>query len=128
MAIECLDLAGVGMPILFSPAGSNKPDDFADFARRFVDQHRVLAITARGARGGMKSLERLGNDATRGEDIVALLDALRIERVIVIGWPGELTYLCHSHDVTGIVMPDPLAGRTVSCGHRYQPGVSPAAT
>ena len=56
----------------------------SDFAARFSGEYRVVAMTRRGY--GQSSVPREGYDLTsRVEDIHALVDALHVSRVVLIG-------------------------------------------
>lgn len=100
--LHYLDFGGDGLPLLLTaapwPAGIWK-----GFAPRFTDHHRVLAITPRGA---PPSEGEEGGYVRSANDILAVLDALGIERAVLIGnnHPAQiLIYIAEHH-------PERLAG------------------
>jgi parallel beta-helix repeat protein len=94
--LHYLDFGGEGLPILFT-AGSRSAESWAGFAPRFADRHRVLAITDRGI---PPSEGEASGYARRAGDILALLDTLGIERVVLVANsnPAQiLIYLAEHH-------------------------------
>ena len=84
VSLEVLDWGGSGPPIVFLAGGGNStPHDFDDFAWRFTDRHRVVGITRRGSGGSSVQRPRRFDDYV--DDIVAVLDALHFERVVLVG-------------------------------------------
>jgi non-heme chloroperoxidase len=84
VSLEVLDWGGSGPPLVFLSGLQDVAHGFDDFAPRFTDRHHVLAITRRGY--GASSQTPSGYDlATRVADLEAVLDSLRLERVVLIG-------------------------------------------
>jgi pimeloyl-ACP methyl ester carboxylesterase len=94
--IQYLDFGGNGLPLIFT-AGTRPAETWAGFAGRFVDEHRALAITDRGV---VPSEGEWGGVVTRGQDILSLMDSLRIDRAVLIANSNPtpvLTYLGEHH-------------------------------
>lgn len=82
--LHYLDWGGSGATILFLPGFNDSAHVYDQFAPRFTDQFHVIGLTRRGV--GQSDKPKDGYDAsTRVEDIRQFLDALGIERVILIG-------------------------------------------
>jgi non-heme chloroperoxidase len=82
--LHYLDFGGSGAPIVFLAGLGNTAHAFDDFAPRFTDRFRVLALTRRGF--GESSHPTTGYDTPRlVEDIREFLDRLHVQRVILIG-------------------------------------------
>jgi non-heme chloroperoxidase len=82
--IHFLDHGGTGPPLVFLPGLGHNAHLFDDFAPRFTDAHRVVAITRRG------HAPSTGSDAdfdldTLIRDILTVLDTLGIERAAFVG-------------------------------------------
>jgi non-heme chloroperoxidase len=112
--LEVLDWGGTGPPLLFLSGLDDTGHEFDDFAPRWIDHFRVLALTRRGFGAssqppGGYQIDSLAND------IRVVLDSLHIERVILVGhsiagdemtrfasaWPdrvSKLVYLDAAHD------------------------------
>lgn len=84
IGIHCLDSGGTKPALLFIPGLGDTAYLMEDFATRFVRTNRVIIMTRRGF--GRSSVPRDGYDlSARVEDIRGLLDALRIQRVVLVG-------------------------------------------
>jgi pimeloyl-ACP methyl ester carboxylesterase len=87
--LEVVDWGGTGTPIVFLAGLGNTAHVFSGqgFARSFTDRYHVYGITRRGFGESGKPAPTVANyNADRlGEDVVAVLDALHIERPILIG-------------------------------------------
>jgi pimeloyl-ACP methyl ester carboxylesterase len=82
--LHYLDWGGHGEPLLFLAGLGNNGHVFDSLAPRFISQARVLAMTRRGF--GLSDKPETGYDIdTRVEDIRAFLDALKINRVNLVG-------------------------------------------
>ena len=123
--LEVLDWGGHGPALVFLSGLQDVAHGFDEFAPRFTDRHRVLAITRRGY--GASSQPAEGYDlATRIADLHAVLDSLRLVRVDLVGhsiagdeltafagrYPGRvgrLVYLDAAYDHSGIPALLPLS-------------------
>src|SRR4029077_964346 len=75
---------GKGDTMLFLHGLGDTPHSFDDLAPKFTNQYRVLGLTRRGH--GQSEKPDTGCDtATLVEDIRQFLDALKIERVVLVG-------------------------------------------
>ena len=108
--LHYLDFGGTGLPIIFLQSfhGDAKEwvdYDFVGFAPRFVESNRVFAITRRG--WGKSDDPGWGYDiATQSVDAVAFMDALKLDKAIMIGrTPAnmDITWIAEHH-------PNRLAG------------------
>lgn len=86
--LEVLDWGGTGRPLIFLPGGGGTAHDFDTFAPRFTVRHHVYGITRRGS--GASSAPPLiaaAYAADRlGEDVMAVIDSLKIDRPVLAGW------------------------------------------
>jgi pimeloyl-ACP methyl ester carboxylesterase len=105
LRLHYLDSGGAGVPLLFMPVRDRTAYSFMEFAERFTDRHRVLAITSRGSGQSEGELEDVFSMANAARDVVALLDTLRIDRAVVLpAWSADIgIILANLH-------PDLLAG------------------
>ncbi len=105
MKLEVLDFGGTGEPIVLLAGLGNTGHVFDDFAPAMIDRHRVIAITRRGF--GSSGSSTAGHDVpTRVADVLAVLDALKLPKVILAGHSiagDELSEM-------GINHPDRLSG------------------
>jgi pimeloyl-ACP methyl ester carboxylesterase len=85
--LEVLDWGGDGPPLVFMTGLGNTAHIFDNFAPRFVAHHHVYAITRRGFGISSKPIPDSHNyDADRlGDDVVAVLDALKLDHPILAG-------------------------------------------
>ena len=82
--LEVLDWGGTGKPMVMLTGLGNNAHVFDEFADQFRDSFRVIAITRRGF--GISSKPETGYDlATRALDDIKVLDALGLQRVILVG-------------------------------------------
>ncbi len=103
--IHALDFGGTGMPLIFLSGIGNNAHVFDDFAQKFTEDHRVVAITRRGF--GESSHPETGYDqATLARDVRTVLDSLGIKRAVFAGHSiggYELTHIAANY-------PDLVAG------------------
>jgi non-heme chloroperoxidase len=85
--IHFLDHGGTGPPLVFLPGLGHNAHLFDDFAPRFTDGHRVVAITRRGHAPSTGTEADFDLD-TLIRDILAVLDALEL---------GSATFVGHSY-------------------------------
>jgi non-heme chloroperoxidase len=82
--IEVLDWGGTGRPMVLLPGLGNTAHIFDQFALKLTPQYHVYAITRRGF--GASSAPATGYTADRlGDDVLAVLDALKIEKPVMAG-------------------------------------------
>ncbi|HUG39837.1 MAG TPA: DUF4440 domain-containing protein, partial [Longimicrobiales bacterium] len=112
--LHYLDFGGVGVPLVFMPNRDRTAYTFIDFAPRFTDANRVLAVTSRGTGESGGEWDSAPDIAALGRDVIALLDSLGLERAVVAhAWAEVLVYLAEQHPgrVAGLVflggMPQP---------------------
>lgn len=84
VTLEVLDWGGTGRPIVLLAGLGNTAHVFDEFATRLTALGHVYGITRRGY--GKSSVPAQGYDADRlTDDVVAVLDALKLERPVLIG-------------------------------------------
>ncbi len=84
--LEVLDWGGptAGRPLLFVPGLGNTAHIFDGFAPKLTAQYHVYGVTRRGF--GASSAPATGYEADRlGDDVLAVLDALKIEKPVLAG-------------------------------------------
>lgn len=82
--LEVLDWGGTGRAIVFLPGLGNTAHVFDDFAPKLTDAFHVYGITRRGF--GASSAPESGYGADRlGDDVLAVIDALRISKPVLAG-------------------------------------------
>ena len=108
--LEVLDWPGSGRPVVLLTGSGNTAHVYDDFAAKLADCCHVYAITRRGF--GLSSHPQSGYDDQRmADDVLQVLDALRIPKPILIGHSmagSELTTLAAQHPdrVSGLVYLD----------------------
>lgn len=97
--LHYLDWGGTGETILFLHGLGDTAHIYDDLAPKFTNQFRVLGLTRRGH--GQSEKPDVGYDtATLVDDIRQFLDALKVERVILVGHSlagDELTRFAGDH-------------------------------
>ena len=82
--LEVLDWGGHGRPIVFLAGGGSTAHVFDDFAPKLTTSGHLYGITRRGF--GASSYSATDNPADRlGDDVVAVLDALKLVKPILAG-------------------------------------------
>jgi non-heme chloroperoxidase len=82
--LEVLDWGGSGRPVVFIAGLGSNAHVFDQFAPKLTASYHVYAITRRGF--GFSSVPYTGYSADRlGDDVLAVLDALHLERPILVG-------------------------------------------
>jgi non-heme chloroperoxidase len=82
--LEVLDWGGRGRPMIFLSGLGNTAHIWDNFAPKFTDKHHVYAITRRGF--GRSTHASTGYTPERlADDILAVMDQLKIERPVLIG-------------------------------------------
>jgi pimeloyl-ACP methyl ester carboxylesterase len=132
--LHYLDWGGKGETMLFLHGLGDTPHIFDDLALKFTNQFRVLGLTRRGH--GQSEMPETGYDtATLVEDIRQFLDALKIERVVLVGHSiagDELSRFAvvHPDRVTKLVYLDAAYDRTrmPELNKQYPPELSATKT
>lgn len=98
--IHSLDWGGNGVTLVFIPGLGNSAHVFDDFAPRFTDHFRVVALSRVGF-GESERPEGHGYElASRVAQIAAILDSLAITRAVLVGHSlggDELTAFASAH-------------------------------
>jgi non-heme chloroperoxidase len=82
--LEVLDWGGAGRPIVLLAGGGDTAHAFDDFAPKLTGEFHVYGITRRGF--GESSFAPVTSGAeTWGDDVLAVLDALKLERPVLAG-------------------------------------------
>ena len=114
--LEVLDWGGHGRTLVFLAGLGNTAHVFDEFALRFTDRFRVVGITRRGF--GASSRPSIGFGAQRlAEDVVAVIEALHVERPVLVGHSiagEELSYIAArgGNLIGGLVYLDAAYDRT----------------
>lgn len=82
--LEVLDWGGSGRPLVLLPGGGNTAHVFDDFASKLTADFHVYGITRRGFGESGFASPAAGAD-TYGDDVLAVLDALKLEKVVLVG-------------------------------------------
>jgi non-heme chloroperoxidase len=84
---EVLDWGGLGRPLLFLAGRGDTAHAFDNFAPKFTGQNHVYGITRKGFGASSKPTPANGNySADRlGDDVLAVMQAVRIERPVLVG-------------------------------------------
>jgi non-heme chloroperoxidase len=85
--LEVLDWGGLGRPLIFLAGNGDTAHAFDNFAPKFTSQNHVYGITRKGFGASSKPTPANGNySADRlGDDVLAVMQALRIERPVLVG-------------------------------------------
>ena len=111
--LEVLDWGGTGRAVVLLAGSGNTAHVYDDFAPKLAAHAHVYGITRRGF--GDSSHPTAGFDDQRlADDVLSVLDALKLQRPVLIGHSmagGELTTLAvqHPHRVSGLVYLDAIA-------------------
>jgi pimeloyl-ACP methyl ester carboxylesterase len=111
--LDVLDWSGSGRPLVLLTGSGNTAHVYDDFAAKLADCCHAYAITRRGF--GLSSHPESGyTDQRLADDVLQVLDALKIDRPVLVGHSmagSELTTLGaqHSHRLSGLVYLDALA-------------------
>jgi non-heme chloroperoxidase len=82
--LEVLEWGGAGRPLVLLAGGGNTAHVFDDFAPRFTGDFHVYGITRRGFGDSGFAPLTSGSD-TFGDDVLAVIDALELERPVLVG-------------------------------------------
>ena len=85
--LEVLDWGGSGRPLIFLAGNGDTAHSFDSFALKFTSQNHVYGITRRGFGASSKPTPANGNYSADhlGDDVLAVMRALRIERPVLVG-------------------------------------------
>jgi non-heme chloroperoxidase len=85
--LEVLDWGGLGRPLIFLAGNGDTAHAFDNFAPKFTGKNHVYGITRKGFGASSKPAPMNGNyTADRlGDDVLAVMQALRIERPVLVG-------------------------------------------
>lgn len=84
ISLEVVEWGGKGRPLVFLAGLGHTAHVFDDLAPRFTDEFRVIGITRRGFGASTQAAAGYGID-TLANDILLVLDSLRLEDVVLIG-------------------------------------------
>jgi pimeloyl-ACP methyl ester carboxylesterase len=106
--LEVLDWGGTGRPLVLLTGLGNDAHIFDKFAAKLTDKYHVYGITRRGFGASSKPVPDDTNYSAErmGEDVLAVLDALHLEKPVLAGHSiagEELSYVGTRH-------PDRVAG------------------
>jgi hypothetical protein len=82
--LEVLDWGGSGRPLVLLPGGGDTAHVFDEFAAKLTADVHVYGITRRGFGESGFAPPTSGSD-TYGDDVLAVLDALKLERPVLVG-------------------------------------------
>jgi non-heme chloroperoxidase len=103
--LEVLDWGGPGRPVVLLAGGGNTAHIYDEFATKLTASYHVYGITRRGF--GASGFSPTDDPADRlGDDIVAVIDALKLDRPVLVGHSiagAELSSVANRH-------PDRVAG------------------
>lgn len=93
--LHIVDWGGQGTPLILIPGFGDTARIYDDFAKRLTPHHRVIAITRRGF-GRSVPTDTHVDVRTLAEDVIHLMDALKIARADLVGHSlagNELSHL-----------------------------------
>jgi len=121
--LEVLDWGGYGRPLIFMAGAGDTAHAFDNFAPKFTGQNHVYGITRKGFGASSKPAPANGNYSADGlgDDILAVMQALRIERPVLVGhslageelssigsrFPSTVSGLIYLDAATGFAFYDP---------------------
>lgn len=82
--LEVLDWGGSGKPLVVLAGAGNTAHVFDDFAPKLTAEYHVYGITRRGFGASVYSGSEYGADRL-GDDVVAVLDSLKLSKPVLIG-------------------------------------------
>jgi pimeloyl-ACP methyl ester carboxylesterase len=112
--LEVVDWGGPGRPVVLLAGNGQTAHSFDEFAPRLARFYHVYAITRRGFGASSKPATGYRTDR-RADDVVAILDSLRLERPVVAGHSlggEELSSIGSRHPdrVAGLIYLDASTG------------------
>jgi pimeloyl-ACP methyl ester carboxylesterase len=105
--LEVLDWGGSGRAVVLLAGGGDTAHVFDDFAPKLTAHNHVYGITRRGF-GASGYAEAADVGAQLGEDVLAVLDALKLDKPILVGHSiagAELSWMANAHPnrIAGLV-------------------------
>jgi pimeloyl-ACP methyl ester carboxylesterase len=97
--LEVLDWGGSGRPLVLLAGGGNTAHVFDDFAPKLTDHYHVYGITRRGF-GASGYADTEDPPDRLGDDVVAVIDALKLRRPVLVGHSiagAELSSVANRH-------------------------------
>src|SRR5579872_2691827 len=97
--LEVLDWGGSGLPMVLLAGGGFTGHVFDNFAPKLTAQYHVYGITRRGFGASGYSAEPYDADRL-GDDVIAVLDSLKVKRAILVGHSlagEELSSIANRH-------------------------------
>lgn len=82
--LEVLDWGGIGRPLVLLAGGGDTAHVFDDFAPKLTDDFHVYGITRRGFGASGFAPPTAAAD-TFGDDVLAVLDTLKLESPVLVG-------------------------------------------
>jgi non-heme chloroperoxidase len=112
--LEVLDWGGNGRPVILLAGGGNTAHVFDEFAPKLAIKYHVYGITRRGfGSSGFSTLEQVSQ---LGDDILSVIDSLKLNKPVLIGHSiagTELSSIANSH-------PDKISGLVyLEAGYLY---------
>ncbi len=121
--LEVLDWGGAGKPLIFLAGSGDTAHRFDSFAPQFAKKYHVYGITRRGFGASSHPAPANGNYSADhlGDDVVAVMKALHIERPVLVGhsmageelssvgsrFPEKVAGLVYLDAATGFALYDP---------------------
>ena len=84
--LEVLDWGGSGKPLVLLAGGGDTAHVFDEFAPKLMASFQVYGITRRGFGESGFSASEYGADRL-GDDVLAVLDSLKLKRSVLVGHP-----------------------------------------
>ncbi len=104
--LEVLDWGGSGRPVILLAGGGDTAHVFDEFAPKLAAHCRVYGITRRGF--GASTYAPLENDAHLGDDVLAVIRQLKLNKPVLVGHSiagAELSSVAtlHPESIAGVV-------------------------
>lgn len=112
--LEVLDWGGTGRPLVLLAGLGNTAHSFDKFAPKLTAKYHVYGITRRGF--GASSAPESGYTSERlGEDVIAVLNELKLDRPVLVGHSiagTEMSYIDNTHpeQIAGLIYLDAAYG------------------
>jgi len=82
--VEVLDWGGSGRPVVLLTGLGNRAHVFDKFAPKLAANYHVYGITRRGFGASSHRADGYSSDR-RGDDVLAVMDALKLDRPVLVG-------------------------------------------